>query len=149
MYSTKIYLYNQRHTATIFVANLANTSINLSRNKYVYSENLKAVKGSDTTIEFQFLDQNQKPINLENTTLTFKLIRNNIYYMSKALTVVVANKGKAKITLTASDLTAIESQRANYSIERTFNSLTELAYVDENAGTQGVIDILPPVIVAP
>jgi hypothetical protein len=115
----------------------------------VYSENLKAVKGVDTTIEFQFLDQNQKPINLENTTLTFKLIRNNIYYMNKALTIVVASKGKAKITLTALDLTAIESQRANYSIERTFNSLTELAYVDDNTGTQGVIDILPQVIVAP
>ena len=98
MYSTKIYLYNQRHIATFFDASLNDTSINLPRTKYVYSENLKAVKGVDTTIEFQFLDQNQKPINLENTTLTFKLIRENIYYMSKALTIVVASKGKAKIT---------------------------------------------------
>jgi hypothetical protein len=149
MYSTKIYLYNQRHTVTIFGDSLVSTGINLPRTNHVYSENLKAVKGVDTTIEFQFLDQNQKPINLENTTLTFKLIRNNIYYMNKALTIVVASKGKAKITLTALDLTAIESQRANYSIERTFNSLTELAYVDDNTGTQGVIDILPQVIVAP
>jgi hypothetical protein len=109
----------------------------------VYSKILKAVKGVDTVLEFQFLNQDQKPINLENTTLTFKLISENSLLMSKALTIVVSAKGKAKITLTSSDLSSIESQRANYSIERVFNSLTELAYVDDDAGTQGVIDILP------
>ncbi len=145
MYSTKIYLYNQRHIATIFVANLANTSINLPRTNFVYSNILKAVKGVDTTMEFQFLDQNQKPINLENTTLTFKLISENTLLMSKTLTIITPSKGKANITLSNSDLSAIESQRANYSIQRVFNSLTELAYVDDNSGTQGVIDILPEV----
>jgi len=115
----------------------------------VYSKILKVVKGVDTVLEFQFLNQDQKPINLENTALTFKLISGNALLMSKALTIITPSKGKASITLTNSDLTSIESQRANYSIERTFNSLTELAYVDESAGTQGVIDILPQVIIAP
>jgi len=148
MYSTKVYLYNQSHIGTFIDSTLTST-VHLPRTNYVYSKILKAVKGVDTVLEFQFLNQDQKPINLENTTLTFKLISENVTLMSKVLTIVVPSKGKASITLTASDLTAIESQRANYSIERTFNSLTELAYVDENAGTQGVIDILPPVIVAP
>jgi len=112
----------------------------------VYAETLKAVKGLDTTLEFQFLNQNQKPINLENTSLTFKLISENLLLMSKALTITVPTKGKATVTLTSSDLSAVESQRANYSIERVFNSLTELAYVDDKAGTQGVIDILPQVV---
>jgi chloramphenicol O-acetyltransferase len=111
----------------------------------VYSKILKVVKGVDTVLEFQFLNQDQKPINLENTTLTFKLISENTLLMSKILTIVTPSKGKASITLSNSDLSAIETQRANYSIQRVFNSLTELAYVDENAGTQGVIDILPAV----
>ena len=127
---------------TFFDPNVS-SNVNLPRTNYVYSKILKAVKGVDTVLEFQFLNQDQKPINLENTTLTFKLIGENVTLMSKVLTIVVPSKGKASITLTNSDLSAIESQRANYSIERTFNSLTELAYVDENAGTQGVIDILP------
>ena len=148
MYSTKIYLYNQRHIGTFFDPDITST-INLPRTNYVYSKILKVVKGVDTVLEFQFLNQDQKPINLENTTLTFKLISENVTLMSKVLTINTPSKGKTSITLTNSDLSAIESQRANYSIERTFNSLTELAYVDENAGTQGVIDILPPVIVAP
>ena len=144
MYLTKIYLYNQRHTGTFFNPNVT-SGINLPRTNYVYSKILKAVKGVDTVIEFQFLDQDQKPINLENTTLTFKLIAENSLLVSKALTITVPAKGKANVTLTSSDLSAVETQRANYSIQRVFNSLTELAYVDENAGTQGVIDILPAV----
>jgi hypothetical protein len=121
------------------------TGINLPRTNYVYSDILKAVKGVDTKLGFQFLDQNQKPINLENSTLTFKLISENSLLMSKVLTIDVPSKGKTHVILTVSDLSAIESQRANYSIERVFNSLTELAYVDAHAGTQGLIDILPVV----
>ena len=145
MYTTEIYLYNQSHIGTFFDPDINSSIINLPRTNYVYSKILKAVKGVDTVLEFQFLNQDQKPINLENTTLTFKLISENALLMSKALTVSVPTKGKATVTLTSSDLSAVETQRANYSIQRVFNSLTELAYVDDNAGTQGVIDILPTV----
>lgn len=144
MYTTEIYLYKQSHIGTFFDPDI-NSSINLPRTNYVYSKILKAVKGVDTVLEFQFLNQDQKPINLENTTLTFKLISENALLMSKALTISVPAKGKATVTLSSSDLSAVDSQRANYSIQRVFNSLTELAYVDDNAGTQGVIDILPAV----
>jgi hypothetical protein len=143
MYSTNIYLYNQRHVGMFFDLNI-DTGINLPRTNYVYSKILKAVKGVDTVIEFQFLNQDQKPINLENTILTFKLISENTVLMSKVLTIVTPAKAKATLILTSNDLTAIEAQRANYSIERVFNTLTELAYIDDNAGTQGTIDILPP-----
>jgi len=142
MYSTKIYLYKQSHIGTFFDSNLTST-VHLPRTNYVYSKILKAVKGVDTVIEFQFLNQDQKPINLENTILTFKLISENAVLLSKVLTIVTPAKGKATITLTNNDLSAVETQRANYSIERVFNSLTEFAYVDEQAGTQGVMDILP------
>ncbi len=142
MYSTKIYLYKQSHVGTFFDSNLTST-VHLPRTNYVYSKILKVVKGVDTVLEFQFLNQDQKPINLENTTLTFKLISENTVLLSKVLTIVTPAKGKATITLTNNDLSAVETQRANYSIERVFNSLTEFAYVDEQAGTQGVMDILP------
>ncbi len=142
MYSTKIYLYNQSHIGTFFDSNLTST-VHLPRTNHVYSKILKAVKGVDTVLEFQFLNQDQKPINLENTTLTFKLISDDTVLTSKLLTIITPSQGKATVTLSSSDLSAVESQRANYSIERVFNTLTELAYVDENAGTQGVIDILP------
>jgi len=142
MYSTKIYLYNQCHRVMLFNS-IVTSGISLPRTNHVYSKTLKAVKGVDTVLEFQFLNQDQKPINLENSVLTFKLISENLLLMSKLLTITVPAKGKAQVTLSNSDLSAIKTQRANYSIQRVFNSLTELAYVDDNSETQGVIDILP------
>jgi len=120
---------------------------NSQRNRYMYSGILKATKGVDTVIEFQFLDQNQKPVDLESTPLTFKIIDSyeNSTLLSKGMAVTVPEKGKATITLTDTDLSSIDTQRAKYSVTRVKSGLTELAYVDDNAGSQGYIDILPEV----
>ena len=147
MYATKIYLYKQSQLGIFFNRDSDNGILNSQRNRYMYSGILKATKGVDTVIEFQFLDQNQKPVNLESTPLTFKLIssEDNSALLSKGMAVTVPEKGKATITLTDTDLSNIDTQRAKYSVTRVKSGLTELAYVDDNAGSQGYIDILPEV----
>ena len=147
MYTTKIYLYNQSHQGIFFNQESDNSINNSQRNRYVYSGILKATKGVDTVIEFQFLDQNQKPVNLESTPLTFKMIDSyeNSTLLSKGMAVTVPEKGKATVTLSDTDLSSIDTQRAKYSVTRVKGGLTELAYVDDNAGTQGYIDILPEI----
>lgn len=147
MYATKIYLYKQNQLGIFFNQDADNGINNSQRNRYMYSGILKATKGVDTVIEFQFLDQNQKPVDLESTPLTFKLIssEDNSALLSKGMAVTVPEKGKATITLTDTDLSSIDTQRAKYSVTRVKSGLTELAYVDDNAGSQGYIDILPEV----
>ena len=147
MYATKIYLYKQNQLGIFFNQDADNGINNSQRNRYMYSGILKATKGVDTVIEFQFLDQNQKPVDLESTPLTFKLIssEDNSALLSKGMAVTVPSKGKATITLTDTDLSSIDTQRAKYSVTRVKSGLTELAYVDDNAGSQGYIDILPEV----
>jgi len=147
MYATKIYLYKQNQLGIFFNQDADNGINNSQRNRYMYSGILKATKGVDTVIEFQFLDQNQKPVDLESTPLTFKLIssEDNSSLLSKGMAVTVPEKGKATITLTDTDLSSIDTQRAKYSVTRVKSGLTELAYVDDNAGSQGYIDILPEV----
>jgi len=147
MYATKIYLYKQNQLGIFFNQDSDNGINNSQRNRYMYSGILKATKGVDTVIEFQFLDQNQKPVDLESTPLTFKLIssEDNSSLLSKGMAVTVPEKGKATITLTDTDLSSIDTQRAKYSVTRVKSGLTELAYVDDNAGSQGYIDILPEV----
>jgi len=147
MYATKIYLYKQNQLGIFFNQDSDNGINNSQRNRYMYSGILKATKGVDTVIEFQFLDQNQKPVDLESTPLTFKLIssEDNSALLSKGMAVTVPEKGKATITLTDTDLSSIDTQRAKYSVTRVKSGLTELAYVDDNAGSQGYIDILPEV----
>ena len=147
MYATKIYLYKQNQLGIFFNQDADNGINNSQRNRYMYSGILKATKGVDTVIEFQFLDQNQKPVDLESTPLTLKLIssEDNSALLSKGMAVTVPEKGKATITLTDTDLSSIDTQRAKYSVTRVKSGLTELAYVDDNAGSQGYIDILPEV----
>jgi len=147
MYATKIYLYKQNQLGIFFNQDSDNGINNSQRNRYMYSGILKATKGVDTVIEFQFLDQNQKPVDLESTPLTFKIIDSyeNSTLLSKGMAVTVPEKGKATITLTDTDLSSIDTQRAKYSVTRVKSGLTELAYVDDNAGSQGYIDILPEV----
>ena len=147
MYATKIYLYKQNQLGIFFNQDADNGINNSQRNRYMYSGILKATKGVDTVIEFQFLDQNHKPVDLESTPLTFKLIssEDNSSLLSKGMAVTVPEKGKATITLTDTDLSSIDTQRAKYSVTRVKSGLTELAYVDDNAGSQGYIDILPEV----
>lgn len=147
MYATKISLYKQNQLGIFFNQDSDNGINNSQRNRYMYSGILKATKGVDTVIEFQFLDQNQKPVDLESTPLTFKLIssEDNSSLLSKGMAVTVPEKGKATITLTDTDLSSIDTQRAKYSVTRVKSGLTELAYVDDNAGSQGYIDILPEV----
>ena len=147
MYATKIYLYKQKQLGIFFNQDSDNGILNSQRNRYMYSGILKATKGVDTVIEFQFLDQNQKPVNLESTPLTFELIssEDNSALLSKGMAVTVPEKGKATVTLSDTDLSSIDTQRAKYSVTRVKGGLTELAYVDDNAGTQGYIDILPEI----
>jgi len=145
MYSTKIYLYNQDLVGLFLDTDDIDNDYNLARTKFVYSKILKATKGVDTIIDFQFYNQDQKPVNLDQATLTFKLIdaSDNSVLLSKSMPVTVPAKGKSRLTLTSSDLTDIDSQRAEFVVQRVWNSRTELAYIDDNAGTHGVIDILP------
>jgi len=113
----------------------------------VYSYNLKAHKGVDTTLLFQFLNQDQKPINLGSTVFTFRILsrEGDELLLSKDLTITNVEKGKAKIVLSGSDLDNIESQRAHYSIERSFNSLFDPTFMDDDANARGNLEILDSV----
>jgi hypothetical protein len=130
--------------------NLELTSIYKARYHEVYAYDLKAHKGVDTTLLFQFLNQDQKPINLGSTTFTFRVLsrEGNEILLAKDLTVTNVAKGTAKITLTENDLNNIESQRAHYTIERDFNSLFEPAFIDDDANARGNLDIVDSVYTA-
>ena len=120
MYSTNMYLYNQNRRVTLVDPDLELSSIYRTRNHTVYSHPLKAHKGTDTTLLFQFLNQNQHPVNLHNHTFTFRVIsqEGDEVLLSKDLTISNAVKGKAKITLLDADIATVQSQTAYYTIER-------------------------------
>ena len=72
MYNTQVYLYDQEQT--IILNDYANSELISVRWTPVYAKDLKLHKGTDNVITFRFINQDQKPVNLTNTTITFRLI---------------------------------------------------------------------------
>ena len=141
MYSTLAYLYQQTHMVILLDASGTYNSI---RYRPVFSKDLKASKGVDNVILIRFMNQEQKPVDITGLTFTFRVMSRDgtQLLLSKELETVTASQGHTKLTLIESDLDEIVAQKANYSITVDRNSLTEPVFVDDQAGSRGVIEIL-------
>lgn len=141
MYSTTAYLYQQKQQVL-----LINTSGAYFDRRWqpVYAKNLTINRGVDNVILFEFINQDQKPVNISGSTITFRLISQDGSKMLIQKDLVSLNNtfGRAKVTLTEEDLDIIEAQKASYSLERGSGDLWETVFVDEQAGGRGTVDIV-------
>lgn len=146
MFTTQVYLYSKKHKVV-----LTDTSQALVSRRYpqVYAQNLKIHKGTDNVLLFNFINQDQKPVNNSTATFTFRLMNREgtDVLLSKTMEAINATKGTAKVTLTEQDLDTIAVQKANYSIERsqTNSNLYDAVFVDDHQGGRGVVDIIDSV----
>jgi len=159
MYSTQIYLYNQKHV--VLLSDDYYESAYDLRWRPVYSKNLKLNKGVDNVILFQFLNQNQKPVDISDSELTFRLLdqEGQQVLLTLPMEVVDAAKGKARLAVRATDTYQLPPQVCSYSITRARIEeqhlpdsaiigvdLVEASYIDDHAGARGVIEVLDSVL---
>jgi hypothetical protein len=113
----------------------------------VYAKKLTINKGVDNVILFEFINQDQKPVNISGSTLIFRLISQDGLELMNATEMVIINAtvGRAKVTLTADALNYIQAQPANYSISRASGNLTEAVFTDAQAGAMAPVDIVDSV----
>jgi len=144
MYSTTAYLYQQKQTVLILDSSGAYFK---RRWQPVYAKNLKINRGVDNVILFEFINQDQKPVNISGSTITFHLMSQDggSVLISKDLVALNSTFGRAKVTLTESELDTVEAQPANWSLERSNAELYEAVFVDDYAGGRGVADIVDSV----
>ena len=142
MFSTQIYLYDQTQTVLL---NDTSSDTATVRWQPVYSKNLKISKGTDNVLNFTFINQDQKKVDISSATFTWRLIdsEGENLLLEKTMVATDATNGKAKVTITEQDLNTIDVQRASYSIEKltTSSSQYDLAFVDDNNSGRGVIEI--------
>ncbi len=115
----------------------------------VYAKILKLHRGVDNQIQFQFLNQAQKAVDLTGRSITFRLMNaeGNRIFWSKPLDTVYALNGIMQLNVPHSLLADIVPQRANYSLEITGSPDLELpVFVDPASGARGEIDILDSVL---
>jgi hypothetical protein len=144
MYSTTAYLYQQKTRVLMIDTSGAYFTM---RYDPVYAKKLTINKGVDNVILFEFINQDQKPVNISGSTLIFRLISQNGVELMNAteMTIINATVGRAKVTLTAEAIEYIEAQPANYSISRASGNLVEAVFTDAQAGAMAPVDIVDSV----
>jgi hypothetical protein len=145
LYSTTVYLYQQK-TKVLLVDTLDGSSFTY-RWDPVYAKKLTVNKGVDNVLLFEFINQQEKPVNITGSTLVFRIVDQSgtELLLEKPMVILNAPFGRAKVTLSASDLYTIEAQPAAYSIDRASGNLVEAVFTDAQAGARAPLAIVDSV----
>lgn len=147
MYSTNVYLYTQRQHVVVLSGNSPR------RYQLVYAKTLTINKGVDNKIQFQFLNQEQKAVNITSQTtapnqITFRLISEDgkRTLIQKALNPTLVLNGLAELILTSAEIEEMDTQYCSYSLETNSGGLDLPVFVDSDAGARGSIRIVDSVL---
>ena len=147
MYSTTVYLYQQ-----ITKVLLVDTSGGYFTARYdpVYAKSLTVNKGVDNVLLFEFINQDQKPVNITGSTFVFRLMNQagNELFLEKPMTVLSATLGRVKVVLDTNDTINITAQPGSYSIQRTAGDYVQAAYVNANAEARADCNIVDSILPA-
>ena len=120
----------------------------IRRYQTVYAKTLKLHKGVDNKLQFQLINQDQKPIDVTGKELSFRIISEDgtKLLFSKMLTTVVALNGIVQLDTIDTDLVDIDSQYCHYSIEISDGSSDLPVFVDHNSGARGKLQVVDSVM---
>ena len=114
---TAVYLYNQRQLVVLLEPNsLSGTSWRFEK---VYSKTLTINRGVNNVLEFQFINQNQKPVNITGRAVTCRILdqTGKTILIQKSLIPVYPVTGIAKLELTAGEVLDLSPEQCYYSLE--------------------------------
>lgn len=142
MYSTQVFLYTQRQIVVLISGT--------SPRSYMpqYAKQLTLHRGVDNQIQFQFLNQEQKKVDITGKSITCRILNadGTVILLDKALTIQLGATGIAALELNAADLESIDAQKCFYSLEIPVGSFDYPVFVDQNAGARGDLNIVNSVL---
>lgn len=141
---TQVYLYNQR----IQVVLLEAASSGRIRYNKVYAKELILNRGVDNLIEFAFVNQEQKPVNISGKEITARIINadGKKILLQKSLVAIYPITGIAGLRVSSEELDKISSQQCYYSIEIPVEEFDYPVFVDAQGGARGVVRITDSVL---
>lgn len=146
MYSTQLYLY-QQITQVLAIDTVDGPSFSYRYNP-VYAKVLTINKGIDNVLLFEFINQNEKPVDITGSNFIFRVIDTEgiTVLLEQPMVILNAATGRAKVTLVASQLLEILAQPAYYSITRASGNLNEPVFVDAQSGSRAPLTIVDSVL---
>ncbi len=135
-YSTAAFIFTQRQIVVLLSGNSPRAFMP------VYAKTLMLHKGVDNKLQFQFLNQEQKPVDITGKDITCRIINYNgtEVLIKKGLTLELPATGIAYLELTAAELEDIPAQKCHYSLEIPVGEFDYPVFVDP-AAEQGAISI--------
>jgi hypothetical protein len=114
----------------------------------VYSRNLKIHKGVDNKLQFQFINQDQKPVNITGKTLTCRLMSydGSQVLLQKSLTPLLPVTGIATLEVTMNETLGMDTALCYYSISIPDGAFEHPVFVDDNSGGRGIIDVTDSIL---
>jgi hypothetical protein len=113
-----------------------------------YAKPLTLHKGVDNRIQFQFLNQEQKPVNVTGKSITCRILNydGTEVLVRKALDLDFALTGIASLRLNAAEIEDIPAQKAYYTLEIPEGQFDFPVFVDQNAGARGDMNIVNSIL---
>lgn len=141
-YSTSVFVFTQRQIVVLLTGN--------SPRAYMpnYAKTLMLHKGVDNKIQFQFLNQEQKKIDITGKVITCRIINydGTEVLLNKALTSDLPATGLAYLYLNAAEIEDIDPQYCHYSLTIPEGDFDFPVFVDPAAGARGQINIVNSVL---
>lgn len=145
MYSTTVYLYQQ-----IVRVLLIDTSGGYFTARYdpVYAKQLTINKGVDNVLLFEFINQDEKPVNIAGSSFVFRVVNQagDELLITKDMEILSSALGRVKVVLSTEDTINIMAQPASYSIQRTAGNYVQAAYVDANSQARADCNIVDSIL---
>jgi len=141
-YATQVFYYIPRQIVII--------STGTSARIYMpqYSKPLSLQKGVDNQLQFQFLNSEQKPVNITGKSITCRVISydGTEVLIKKALTLLLPVTGIAVLQLNAAEIEDIPTQKAYYSLEIPVGEFDYPVFIDQNMGARGDLNIVNSIL---
>ena len=143
-YTTSVYTYTVRQIVVVLDGT--------SPRKFmpVYAKPLTLNKGVDNKLQFQFLNQEQKPVDLSSMTgeISFRILNSDgtQVLLRKALDPVYSLTGIFELNTTAAEIEDIAPQKCYYTLEYPSGNQHLPVFVDAKAGARGDLNIVDSIL---
>jgi hypothetical protein len=149
MYSSQAYIY-QQVTRVMSMDTTGVGEVFLYRYNPVYAKVLTINKGVDNVLLFEFINQQEKPVDISGSSFVFRAISTDgtQLLLEKPMVILNAATGRAKVQFTGAELLKVSAQPAGYSIQRTQpdGGYSDAVFVDANAGARAPCNIVDSVL---
>lgn len=115
-----------------------------TRNKQLYSENIKLYRNIDNPVRLTVKNQDQKPVDLSNFDVGVDLIdsANNLVVASYTATKINIPKGICEVIVAKGDIDPLESRYHYLTVKKTaYGQDDRVAYVDDNYSVKLPVEI--------